>query len=63
MKFENSEYYKTLKHFKLELSFGHYYLCKKFIIGEMNEGIHFDWKKAKLSMDKILESCLILQSN
>lgn len=54
MKFENSEYYKTLKHFKLELPFGHYYLCDNFFIGEMNEGVHIDWKKTKIAIDEII---------
>ena len=54
MKFENSEYYKNLKHSKLEMSFGNYYLCDNFVIGELNEGVHFDWEKAKETVDKKL---------
>lgn len=48
MRFENSKYFKLLKHSKVEFSFGTFYLFDRFIISELNEGIHFDW-------DKILE--------
>ncbi|GAL68962.1 hypothetical protein [Jejuia pallidilutea] len=43
MKFEKSPYFKTLKPYKLELNFGNYYFCEKFIVSELFEGVHFDW--------------------
>ncbi len=45
MTFENSKYFNVLKHSKVEFSFGKFYLFDKFIISEINEGIHFDWDK------------------
>ncbi|GAA0744296.1 hypothetical protein [Gaetbulibacter jejuensis] len=45
MTFENSKYFNLLKHSKVEFSFGNFYLFDKFIISEINEGIHFDWDK------------------
>lgn len=45
MKFEESHYFKSLKPHKLEMPFGNFYLCEKFFISELNEGIHFDWQK------------------
>lgn len=45
MTFENSKYFNVLKHSKVEFSFGKFYLFDKFIISELNEGIHFDWDK------------------
>lgn len=45
MKFENSIYFKSLKHTKISFSFGTIYLLDKFIISELNEGVHFDWGK------------------
>ncbi len=55
MKFEDSEFFKSLKHFKLEMPFGNYYLCEKFFVGELNEGVHFDWKKVKRVAKELLE--------
>ena len=54
MKFEESMFHKDLKHFKLELDFGTYYLCDKFVIGELNEGIHFDFEKADTIAEKLV---------
>ncbi|RYH74154.1 hypothetical protein EVU94_09205 [Flavobacteriaceae bacterium 144Ye] len=45
MTFENSKYFNLLKHSKIEFSFGNFYLFDKFIISEINEGVHFDWDK------------------
>ncbi|NMH89906.1 hypothetical protein [Flavivirga algicola] len=45
MKFENSPFSKTINYYKLEMSFGYFYLCKKFIISELHAGIHLDWPK------------------
>lgn len=48
MKFEDSEYFKSLIHYKLEMSFGNYYLLENFFVGELNEGTHFGWEEAKI---------------
>lgn len=55
MKFEESEYFKKIKHFKLEMPFGNYYLFEKFFVGELNEGVHFDWNKTKLVAKELIE--------
>lgn len=47
MHFEDSKYYKKIKSYKLELPFGNFYLTEKLVIGELNEGVHFDWKKGE----------------
>ena len=56
MKFEDSSYFDTLSHTKVEFTFGDFFLFDKFIISELNEGIHFDW-------DKIEEVIAMLQDN
>ncbi len=45
MKFENSHLSKTISHYKLEMPFGIFYLCEKFIISELYAEIHLDWNK------------------
>jgi hypothetical protein len=47
MTFEDSKYFKQLKHTKIELTFGTFYLFDTFMISELNEGIHFSWKKVE----------------
>ena len=51
MNFENYSYSKTTNYTKLEMPFGTYYLCEKFFIGELHEGVHFDWKKTELRQE------------
>lgn len=46
MRFEQSKFFDLLPHFKLEFSFGNYYLFDEFVIGELHEGIHFNWDKS-----------------
>lgn len=55
MNFESYSFSKTLNYNKLEMPFGTYFLCEKFFIGELNEGIHFDWKKTELAIKKIID--------
>ncbi|WP_418604057.1 hypothetical protein [Hwangdonia sp.] len=55
MKFENSEYFKILNPTKLVMPFGTYYLCEKFLIVELDEGVHFDWDKAEQIIQKVFE--------
>ena len=45
MTFEESKYFKELKHTRVKFSFGEFYLFDTFIISELNDGIHFDWDK------------------
>ncbi|TYA78783.1 hypothetical protein [Seonamhaeicola marinus] len=53
MKFESTSYFKQ-PHYKLEMPFGNYYLFEKFIIGELYEGVHFDWTKTKLVVEELI---------
>lgn len=54
MKFEQSKFVK-LKHFKLEMPFGHFYFLETFFIAELNDGVHFGWEEVKLLMPKVIE--------
>lgn len=55
MHFEKSKLFNQIKHYKLRMHFGTYYFCEQFIIGELDEGIHFDSKKSKLITNEILD--------
>jgi len=52
MKVENSKYI-YLNHQKNEFYFGKFYFFENFIIGELNDGIHFDLIKVLQVIDKI----------
>jgi hypothetical protein len=54
MNFEKSNYFKLLKHEKLSLSFGDFYLLDNFIIAEFYEGIHFDWDKIQVLASELI---------
>lgn len=52
LKTELSEYYKSLKPFVLQMPFGTYFFFEKFIVSEINEGVHFEWNMAeKLALE------------
>ncbi|WP_411766819.1 hypothetical protein [Winogradskyella sp. A3E31] len=55
MKFEDSPFFGSIKYSVLRLDFGIYYLCDTFIVGELNEGIHFDEAKAKIIGKEIIK--------
>lgn len=55
MKFENSKYFKLLSCSKVEFSFGNFFFLDKFIISELNEGIHFNWDKIELVISAIAD--------
>ncbi|MFI1773624.1 hypothetical protein [Thalassobellus citreus] len=55
MHFENSKYSKEFKYTKLEYPFGNFYLCEKFFISELNDGVHFNWEKIQLVMDDLIK--------
>lgn len=55
MTFENYSYSKKTDYKTLKMPFGTYYLCEKFFIGELKEGVHFDWKKTELVVQKLIE--------
>ncbi len=55
MKFENSPFSKTISYYKLEMPFGNFFLCEKFIISELNADIHLDFPKIELVAKEVLE--------
>lgn len=55
MNFEKCNYSKTTKHIKFVAPFGNFYFFEKFVISELNEGIHFDWEKAEVLIKKSIE--------
>lgn len=55
MKFEDSEQSKTLAYYKLEMPFGNFYFCEKFLISEINSGVHFDWTKIQSVVKEIIK--------
>lgn len=55
MKFEDSEFFINIKHHKLEMPFGKFYLCDRFFISELNEGIHLGWDKIEIVMAELIK--------
>jgi hypothetical protein len=55
MRFEESKYFKSLIPKKLVMPFGLFYLCEKFVVSELNEGIHFDWHKIETIMSELVK--------
>ncbi|SFD33832.1 hypothetical protein [Algibacter pectinivorans] len=53
MTIENYAFFKTYNFTKLEFSFGNFYLSKTFFVGEINEGVHFDWTCIEEAFKKI----------
>lgn len=45
MRFEDSKLSHTLKYKKITLPYGDFYFFDKFVISEINEGVHLDWDK------------------
>lgn len=67
MKIEDSKYI-NLEHEEVILPFGSFYFFKKFVVSEINEGVHFDWQKVKILSDIMIvhyetENKLIYISN
>ncbi|MEC3908676.1 hypothetical protein VOI54_16735 [Tamlana sp. 2201CG12-4] len=55
MTFENSTYSKTYNFYKLEMPFGNFFFCDKFIISEINAEVHFDWNKIELVLKEAIK--------
>nr|WP_321246401.1 hypothetical protein [uncultured Psychroserpens sp.] len=55
MTFESSNYSKLLSYKKFEFDFGNLYTTKYFIISELNEGIHVDFKMVNELISKFSE--------
>ncbi len=54
MRFENSEYYKNISSHKLVLPFGSFYLCEKFYVSEINEGVHLNYEKLEYLTQELI---------
>lgn len=54
MRFEESKYFNSLNPKILEMPFGKFYFCEKFIVSELNEGIHFDWDKIETIIAELI---------
>ncbi len=50
MRVEESKYI-NLEHEEIYLPFGNFYFFEKFVVSELNEGVHFDWKRVKIVSD------------
>ncbi len=50
MKIEDSKYL-NMEHEEIRLPFGNFYFFEKFVISELHEGVHFDWKRVKILSD------------
>ncbi|MDO7135731.1 hypothetical protein [Algibacter lectus] len=55
MEFKKTKYFNSMTHKEIELPFGTYYFCNNIVISELNEGVHFDWDKCSMMINKILE--------
>ncbi|MFY0714195.1 hypothetical protein J1D01_10990 [Seonamhaeicola sp. NFXS20] len=54
MKFKNSKFFNNLKHVEIVKPFGNFYFFEKFILSEINDGVHFDWDMIKEVMDEAI---------
>ncbi|KJD34456.1 hypothetical protein PK35_01265 [Tamlana nanhaiensis] len=55
MKFEDSPFYMVESPHKLLLPFGTFYLTKRYVVAEVYEGEHFDWKKVEILICELLD--------
>lgn len=53
MKIELTRYYRENSSHKLKLSFGTFYLFKKFYVAEINEGVHLNYNKLRVIFQEI----------
>jgi len=53
MKVEDSSFI-NLEHEEIKLPFGHFYFFESIVVAELNEGIHFDWKRVKIVLELIV---------
>ena len=50
MKIEDSKYIH-IEHEEIKLPFGNFYFFEKFVVSELNQGVHFDWQRVKILSD------------
>ena len=46
MKIEETKYIEK-EHKKVEMPYGNFYFFEKFLLSEINQGVHFSWEKVK----------------
>ncbi|NND62435.1 MAG: hypothetical protein HKN48_04510 [Flavobacteriaceae bacterium] len=49
---EQSKYANSYRE-KIDFSFGNFYIFDDYVVGEVAEGIHFNWDKAKLIIEAV----------
>ncbi len=54
MKLEDSPLIKSC-FVKFTEPFGEFYIFEKFVVSEISEGVHFDWEKAKIIIEKVYQ--------
>lgn len=55
MKFEDSNIITEITYEKIQLSYGNFFMCEKYVIAELNHGIHVDWSIIKKIADLIIK--------
>lgn len=55
MKFEHSRYFNSLKYPKLKILYGELFFFDEFVVIEINEGVHLDFKKMLKIMSPIID--------
>jgi hypothetical protein len=55
VKFEESAHAKNIAYKKIELEFGNFFFCEKFVIGEISEDIDYSWDKIETVAMLIVE--------
>ena len=55
MTFERSKYSSKIQHTKVVLSFGNFYFTERFVISEINQGIHFGWTEIQDLITAVVE--------
>jgi hypothetical protein len=55
VKFEESEYAKSVNYSKIALEFGEFFFCEKFVIGEIFEDVDYSWDKIETVAVLIVE--------
>jgi hypothetical protein len=55
VKFDKSEYAQKYNYQKIELEFGEFFFCEKFVIGEIFEDVDFSWDKIETVAVLIVE--------
>ena len=55
MNLETYSHINNLGYEKLKMPFGTYFLFDNFFVSEILEGVHFDWNKAEIMIEKLID--------